>query len=112
MHNAICRRQTDYQKNPMLNICDAELLGKTIVEGELNMNISESYYGERFVEEEELQFLLKNSTIINLVGDETISLSIGLGIGSENAIKKFLEFHFLLFLKCNMFSFQKEIHFI
>ena len=51
-------RQADYQKNPMLNVCDAELLGKTIVEGELNMHIG-GYYGERFVEEEEAQFLLK-----------------------------------------------------
>ena len=92
-------RQTDYQKNPMLNICDAELLGKTIVEGELNMHISESYYGERFVDEEEAQALLKNSTIINLVGDETISLSLGLGIGSENAIKKISGVPFLIVFK-------------
>ena len=34
----------------MLNICDAELLGKEIVQDELNMNISESYYGEKLVE--------------------------------------------------------------
>ena len=92
-------RQTDYQKNPMLNICDAELLGKTIVEGELNMHISESYYGERFVDEEEAQTLLKNSTIINLVGEETISLSLGLGIGSENAVKKISGVPFLIVFK-------------
>ncbi|RMW34136.1 MAG: DUF424 domain-containing protein [Nitrosopumilus sp.] len=92
-------RQTDYQKNPMLNICDAELLGKTIVEGELNMHISESYYGERFVDKEEAETLLKNSAIINLVGDETISMSIELGIGSENAIKKISGVPFLIVFK-------------
>ena len=92
-------RQTDYQKNPMLNICDAELLGKTIVEGELNMHISESYYGERFVDKEEAQTLLKNSAIINLVGDETISLSVGLGIGSEDAVKKISGVPFLIVFK-------------
>ena len=37
----------------MLNICDAELLGKNIVEDELNMHISESYYGEKLVDKEE-----------------------------------------------------------
>ncbi|KEQ56761.1 hypothetical protein AAA799E16_00964 [Marine Group I thaumarchaeote SCGC AAA799-E16] len=92
-------RQTDYQKNPMLSICDAELLGKTIVEGELNMHISESYYGERFVEKDEAQTLLKNSAIINMVGDETVSLSIDLGIGSENGVKKISGVPFLIVFK-------------
>lgn len=105
-------KQTDYQKNPMLNICDAELLGKTIVEGELNMHISESYYGERFVEKDEAELLLKSSTIINLVGDETISMSIELGIGSENAVKKISGVPFLIVFKMWNVFIQKEIHFI
>jgi hypothetical protein len=52
---------SDYQKKKMLNICDADLLGKKITENELTMNISESYYGDRFVEEQEAETLLKNS---------------------------------------------------
>ncbi|WP_428325471.1 DUF424 domain-containing protein [Nitrosopumilus sp.] len=92
-------RQTDYQKNQMLNICDAELLGKTIVEGELNMHISESYYGERFVEKDEAENLLKTSAIINMVGEETISLSIRLGVGSENGVKKISGVPFLIVFK-------------
>ena len=92
-------RQTNYQKNQMLNICDAELLGKTIVEGELNMHISESYYGERFVDQDEAETLLKSSAIINMVGDETISLSLELGVGSENGIKKISGVPFLIVFK-------------
>ena len=38
----------------MLNMCDAELLGKKIIEGDLTMHISENYYGERFVEKMKL----------------------------------------------------------
>ena len=48
-------RVSDYQKKRMLNICDADLLGKKITENELTMNISESYYGDRFVEEQEAE---------------------------------------------------------
>ncbi len=92
-------RLTDYQKNPMLNICDAELLGKKIVEGELSMNISESYYGQRFVEQEEAETLLKTSAIINMVGKETISLSVKLGVGSENGIKIISGVPFLIVFK-------------
>ena len=92
-------RVTDYQNNMMLNICDVDLLGKNIVEGELNMNISESYYGEKLVEKEEAKKLLKQSSIINMVGKNTISLSIELGIGSENGIKTISDVPFLIVFK-------------
>ena len=92
-------RVTDYQNNMMLNICDVDLLGKNIVEGELNMNIGESYYGEKLIEKEEAKKLLKQSSIINMVGKNTISLSIELGIGSENGIKKISNIPFLIVFK-------------
>ncbi|MFB5607146.1 MAG: DUF424 domain-containing protein [Candidatus Nitrosomaritimum yanchengensis] len=92
-------KTTDYQKNLMLNICDAELLGKKIVENELNMNISESYYGEKLVEHEEARTLLKNASIINMVGKKTISLSLELGVGNENGVKKIGGVPFLIVFK-------------
>ncbi len=78
---------SDYQKKKMLNICDADLLGKKITQDDLTMNISESYYGDRFVEAEEAETLLKTSSIINMAGKETVSLSVKLGVGSESGIK-------------------------
>ncbi len=87
---------TDYQKKVMLNICDADLLGKNIVQDELNMNISKSYYGQKLVEKEEATTLLKNSSIINMVGKETVSLSVKLGIGSETGIKTISNIPFLI----------------
>ncbi len=92
-------KTTDYQKNLMLNICDAELLGKKIVENELNMTISESYYGEKLVEHEEARTLLKNASIINMVGKKTISLSLELGVGNENGVKKIGGVPFLIVFK-------------
>ena len=89
-------RTTNYQNQSMLNICDVELLGKKIIEGDLTMHISESYYGERFVEKDEAESLLKNSSIINMAGKETISLSLKLGIGSENAVKIVSDIPFLI----------------
>ena len=80
-------RASEYQKQAMLNICDAELLGEKIVEGELTMHISESYYGERIVEMEEAKSLLKGSSIINMVGKDTVSMAVDLGIGSQSGVK-------------------------
>jgi len=90
---------TDYQKNLMLNICDIDLLGEKIVEGELNMNISKSYYGEKIIEHDEATQLLKNASIINMVGKDTISLSLELGVGSEKAVKKIGGVPFLIVFK-------------
>ena len=89
-------RTTNYQKQSMLNICDADLLGKKIIEGELTMHISENYYGERFVEKDEAESLLNTSPIINMAGKETVSLALKLGIGSENAVKKVSDVPFLI----------------
>lgn len=90
---------TDYQKNLMLNICDLDLLGKNIIQEELNMNISKSYYGEKIIEYDEAENLLKRASIINMVGKETISLSLKLGVGSEKGVKKIAGVPFLIVFK-------------
>jgi len=90
---------SDYQKNLMVNICDIDLLGKNLVEDQLNMNISKSYYGEKIIEHEEAKHLLKNASIINMVGKNTVSLSIELGVGSENGVKKVAGIPFLIVFK-------------
>ncbi len=89
-------RTNNYQQQSMLNICDADLLGKKIIENDLTIHISENYYGERFVEKDEAESLLKNSSIINMAGKETVSLSLKLGIGSENAVKIISDVPFLI----------------
>lgn len=92
-------RVTNHQNNLMLNICDSDLLGKKIVDDKITMNISKSYYCERIVEKEEAENLLKKSSSINMVGKETISLSINLGIGSSQGVKEINGIPFLLIFK-------------
>ena len=89
-------RISDYQKNTMVNMCDAELLGKDVVDSELKIHISESYYGEQLVDKDEAISFLKSASIMNLVGKETISLAIDLGIGSESGIKIISDIPFLI----------------
>ena len=68
-------------------MCDAELIGKDVVDGELKIHISESYYGKQIVDKDEAISFLKSASIMNLVGKETISLAIDLGIGSKDGVK-------------------------
>ena len=94
-----CAKIIEYQKKIMLNICDAELLGKNISQNELNVAISKSYYGDQIIEKDEAKKLLENSSIINMVGKNTISLSLELGVGSENGVKKISGVPFLIVFK-------------
>ena len=90
---------SNYQKHPTLNICDSELIGKNISNKNCKVNISKNYYGEQIVNESEAENLLKNSAIINMVGNKTISLSLKLGIGTENGIKNIDGVPFLIVFK-------------
>mgnify|MGYP003987501457 FL=1 len=89
-------RVSDYQKNIMVNMSDAELIGRNIIDGELKINISENYYGKQIVEKDEAISLLKSASIMNLVGKETISLAIELGIGSKDGVKIISDIPFLI----------------
>ncbi|MGI0082742.1 MAG: DUF424 domain-containing protein [Nitrosopumilaceae archaeon] len=92
-------RTVTYQQHLMLNICDANLLGKTLTESDLELNISRSYFAERFVDKNEAEELLRTYSIINMVGKETISLSVNLGIGSSQGVKEIDGVPFLLVFK-------------
>ena len=85
--------------NRMLNICDAPLLGKELTKDDLTIKIDRNYYGERVVEKNEAISLLKNYSIINIVGKETVSLCIDLGIGSKQGVKEIDNVPFLLVFK-------------
>ena len=89
-------RVSDYQKNIMVNMSDAELIGRNIIDGELKINISENYYGKQIVEKDEAISLLKSASIMNLVGKETISLAIEGGIGSKDGVKIISDIPFLI----------------
>ena len=89
-------RVSDFQKNIMVNMSDAELIGKDVIDGELKIHISENYYGKQIVDKAEAISLLSSASIMNLVGKETISLAIDLGIGSKDGVKIISDMPFLI----------------
>ncbi len=92
-------RVTNHQNDLMLSICDAPLLGKKLVDKKLKMHISESYYGQRVVDKDEAIDLLKKCSSINMVGKETVSLSVELGIGTHQGVKEIDGVPFLIVFK-------------
>ena len=83
----------------MLNICDTDLLGRILNRDNFTLTISEKYYGQKVVEKEEAEDLLRKSNNINMVGKEIISLSTSIGIGSPEGIKEIDGIPFLLVFK-------------
>ena len=83
----------------MLNICDSDLLGKTLNRDNFSLKISEEYYAEKTIEKEEAEDLLKQSDNINMVGKKIIDLSVNMGIGSEKGVKVIDGVPFLIVFK-------------
>lgn len=92
-------KTSHYQSSNMLNMCDDDLLGRIIKNGNLQINISKSYYGQRLVEKEEAQTLMQNCSILNLVGKNTIQMSVDLKIGSQQGVKTIDGVPFLIVFK-------------
>lgn|SRR5574338_290521 len=92
-------RTSNYQNSAMLNMCDEDLLGRVIKNGKIQINISKSYYGQRLVEHDEAEMLMKNSTILNLVGKQTIDMSVDLKIGTRQGVKTIDDVPFLIIFK-------------
>jgi len=61
----------------VLAVCDEELLGKYFTDGKLRLHIKEDFYGGSKVGREELLKALKEATIINAVGERSVSIVIG-----------------------------------
>ena len=83
----------------IVNICDAENLGKTISEDDYEIEISEDYFGGTVIDENQAIELLKKSDTLNLVGNDIVDLAINLELVSIESIKKIEGVSFVLIYK-------------
>ena len=75
-----------FQDSQVVAICDEELIGKKVTEGELEINISERYYKGDKKSIEETKEIMKTAKNLNLVGEDTIKLAIELDLIEEKDI--------------------------
>ena len=92
-------RLINHNDTLMLNICDADLLGRTLNRDNFTLKISEKCYAQKVVEKEEAKDLLRRANNINMVGKEIISLSVDMGIGTQNGVKEIAGVPFLVVFK-------------
>ena len=66
----------DEEKEKLLAACDENLLGKTLHENNIYIEISEEFYGDQAVTRKELEQLMDSCTIANLVGENVINIAL------------------------------------
>jgi hypothetical protein len=70
----------------LVSVCDEELLGKTLVEGELEFNVNPEFYGGELVDTKTCVKYLQNATVANMVGKNTVNAAIKAGLVHETAV--------------------------
>jgi len=73
-------------RNVLLCMCDAEILGKTLREGEMTFRVKEDFYKGRRVAVEEAIDLIEASTIVNMVGKNVVEKAIERGFVHPEAV--------------------------
>lgn len=92
-------RKIKYQGTHMINICDLNLIGKEINQGDFNISISKDYFYSEEITEEDAIKVLKSSSIINLVGKDIVDLALSLNLAKKNSVKTIENVPFLMIFK-------------
>jgi len=92
-------RKIKYQETQIINICDLDLVGKKINQGDFTINISKEYYYSEEITKEEATVLLKDASIINLVGNNIVELALDLKLAKRNSVKVIENIPFLMIFR-------------
>ena len=92
-------RTAEFQGNVLVNICDEELVGRTVAEGKLKVHLSKEFYAGEVVNTGEALRLIRTCSIINLAGRRSVSLAVDNRIGAREAVRDIEDVPFLMIYK-------------
>lgn len=72
----------------VLAVCDTNLLGKKIEEGKAQLDLTSDFYKGDEKDDIEACDLMRNSYLVNLVGEKAIALALKEDIISDGQVKK------------------------
>ena len=61
-------------------VCDRELINTTLSNGTVTITVTESFYGNTPVTEDEVRAALKTAGNINLMGERAVGLAVSMGL--------------------------------
>ena len=92
-------RELRYQAARMVSICDEELLGRTLREGKLKVDITPEYFFGVRVDEATALKQIKEDDVVNLVGNRIVEKALKAKLGHPRAVRKIEEVSFLMIYK-------------
>jgi hypothetical protein len=82
----LCFKEHRTDGKVILAFCDADLLSETIKFGDVDFEVSESFYGSKKAGYDEILKGVSRADIINAVGIKAVSLLTAKGIVDENCV--------------------------
>ena len=92
-------RTAEYRGTILVNICDEELVGRTVTEGRLRVHLSKEFYSGEVVDGGEALRLIRTCSIVNLAGSRSVSLAVNNKVGAPEAVREIEEVPFLMIYK-------------
>ena len=99
MKNDYVGKIIKWNGNQLVNICDINLLNKSIKSDQMNININKNYFGEKMLNEPDVIDLMNKSSILFLVGNSVVNLAIKNKLATSLAVKKIDKISFLMIYK-------------
>ncbi|MEM2759851.1 MAG: DUF424 domain-containing protein [Nitrososphaerales archaeon] len=99
MKNLFAVRTINYHGTIMVNICDHELVGTKVKDGELEIKIAKDYFGQQVAGEEEVSNLLASCSVANLVGKRIVNKALSMKLASNLSVRTISDVPFLMIFK-------------
>ena len=92
-------RTAEFKGTILVNICDEELVGRTVIEGRLKGHLSKEFYSGEVVDGREALRLIRTCSVVNLAGSRSVALAVDNKVGAPEAIREIEEVPFLMIYK-------------
>ncbi|HKT22685.1 MAG TPA: DUF424 family protein [Nitrososphaerales archaeon] len=92
-------RTAEFKGTILVNMCDEELVGRTVSEGKLKVHLSQEFYSGEVVDKGEALRLIRTCQIVNLAGERSVSLAVDNEVGAPEAVREIEEVPFLMIYK-------------
>lgn len=82
-------RERDTAEGLLVSVCDPECLGETYENGELSLDVTESFYGGAEAVEADAEAVvdsLTRASVANLVGEECVGVAVEAGLVDEERV--------------------------
>ena len=80
----VCERETP--EGLLVSVCDDGLIGQKFVDGDISIEVTESFYQGETLSEEEAVDALNRAAVANIVGNQSVEVAIEAGVVDEDRV--------------------------